>query len=762
MLFSRFSFALFVVLALFLSGTHAAEIQSVQVGIDGYYKNGFWTPITISWSGDKAEQVNRLLLETFDSDGTPVRNQFDSGFEKIGEQFRVTVYTKLGRNTGEIVLKLCLDETVLAEKRMKPNFSASTEIRGTARKTNEPDSSGVLFPSPVPQERPIILVLAANDGGLQDAVSLLRLKDTRRPVLLLIDSLNKMPTDRLGLDAIELICLTASVPNQWDGLTADNPRIQAMLDWMQLGGHIFFSPGKASESLLSGENAPLAPFLPGRFERMTMLRQAKPLELYSESNRAIIMDGSEAAPFLEMPFLAEPQGTIVLAEADLPLIIRQSRGFGLLTYFGPDLTVAPLADWRDRGQFITKLLDWGEAKSKGTTVTHALIHPGYHDLSGQIRSALDRFDGIKVVPFSLILVLITLYSLLIGPLDWYVVHKVLKKPLLTWITFPFWIVAFCWIAAFLGTGNRVNPLTINSVDMIDLAPREQIARVSTWGDVYSPKDARYDISLKSEGGLLSTGQTDSRFDFHWLGLSGSGLGGMEPKTIALNLWDEPYKFLGDESGQLKNVPIRVRATKSFFGQWTGTLASQQTPDSSPGGLFSGTVFHQTDGIPVGNFTNELSVALDNAVLVYRTWVLKLGRLESGQTVSLGTGTTRRELRMLLNSTPAGFEDDLYAMPGHQAISYNPQSTDVWPILRTMTFFRTFGGYDSIGLHNTLHPSLDWSSVLTTNRAILVAQVDSDSLSFGDRIAIKPSGKDEMTIGTTGRHTTIVRILLPVE
>ena len=100
---------------------------------------------------------------------------------------------------------------------------------------------------------------------------------------------------------------------------------------------------------------------------MAMLRQAKPLELYTESNRAIIMDGSEVAPFLEMPFLAEPQGTIVLAEADLPLITRQSRGFGLLTYFDADLTGAPLADWHDRGQFVIKLLDWGEAKSKGTT-----------------------------------------------------------------------------------------------------------------------------------------------------------------------------------------------------------------------------------------------------------------------------------------------------------------------------------------------------------------------------------------------------------
>ncbi|MCL2304697.1 MAG: hypothetical protein FWC43_05080 [Planctomycetaceae bacterium] len=749
MLFSRLFFS---VVLLFIGGNALVKasdppvyITDVLVGIDGYYKNGFWTPVTVSWTVDQA--VKSLELETVDSDGIPLQYRFDVE----PNQHSTTVSIKLGRNTGEIVVRLRSNDVVLAEKRIKPAFSDSTEIRGFSRKRTAVDSDGVQFLSPVPPERPIYLVLAANDAGIQDAVSLMRLKENRRPILVMIDSLEKMPTDRLGLDAVELICLTTSSENFWDGITSDDARIQAMVQWMRLGGHVLFAPGKADATLLSGKTGALVPFLPGRYERMATLRQGKPLELYTESNRAILMDGSEAAPFLELPFLADPEGVVVLAEADLPLLIRKSCGFGTLTWFGADLTGSPLADWRDRGQLVSKLLDSEESRFKGTTASHNLMHPGYHDLSGQIRSALDRFDGIRAIPFSLILVLIVVYILVIGPADWFIVHKVLKRPRLTWITFPLWIVLFCGLAVALGTGNRTRPLMVNSVQLVDLAPCDNLMRVTTWGSVYSPKDARYDIFLDGT-------YPDAQVDFHWLGLSGSSLGGMEPKTVSLDLWDEPYGYNGQNA--LKNVPMRVRTTKSFFGQLTDNFEPIQVPYLA--GEFRNTSLRQTGGIPVGTLTNDFSCPLENAVLVYGSWALKLGRLESGQSVSVGSGTVRRELRMLLNATQAGFEDDLYSLPGRQVISYDTQSQEIWPILRTMTFFKTFGGFDAVGLHNTLHPNLDWSSVLATNQAILIAQIAwGDDTKNGGQIGVKKSNTDQW-MDVPGRRLTVLRVILPVK
>jgi len=440
-------------------------------------------------------------------------------------------------------------------------------------------------------------------------------------------------------------------------------------------------------------------------------------------------------------------------------VIRKSSGFGTLTYFGADLTGAPLADWRDRGLLVSRLLESAEAKSRGTTASHTLMHPGYYDLSGQIRSALDRFDGVATTPFSLILVLIVIYILVIGPADWFIVHKVLKRPRLTWCTFPLWILLFCGLAFTLGAGNRTQPLMVNSVSLIDVAPCDNLVRVTSWGNIYSPKDARYDVSFGGEVADIDLlWRMFMQFDLHWLGLSGSGLGGMEPKTVSLDLWDEPYSYdVQNALPIMKNVPMRVRTTKSFFGQWTSDTESRSPMFS---GMFENTSLRSTDGIPAGTLTNEFPFPLENAILVYGHWALKLGRLESGQSVSLGTGTMRRELRLLLNSTQGGLEEDLYAMPGRQAISYNPQSPEIWPILRTMTFFKTFGGFDNVGLHNTLHPHLDWSSVLATNRAILIAQVASDDDSNDARICIKESESGEW-LDTPGRRLTVVRVVLPV-
>lgn len=807
-----FIFTSFAVPVCASTGTHV-NLDSVHVGIRGYYKLGLWTPVFISWSGGGAKQVEEIEFHSVDSDGTPICTKLSivsepsSVLQKEDGGFEAILYGKIGRIAREITIRLrgqvkqadqdTQKSVVLAERTIRPEYS---EFRGAARKEQVRQDVQNVFLSPVPQERPILLIFGENDGGLQDAIGLMRLKDNRRPVLVLVDSLDQLPRDRLGLEAVEHIFLTTSIPAIWEGTNAKDSRIVALHEWLKWGGKVLFAPGKASEPFLADADAPLTAFLPGRFERMAVLRQGKPIELYANSTRSILMDGSEVAPFISLPFLVEPQGTVELAEADLPLIIHTLVGFGTLTFFGGDLTSEPMSDWRDRGPLLLKLLNWSESKSQ-SAATQSLIHIGFQDVSGQMRSALDHFEGIRPIPFSLILVLLVVYVFLIGPGDWFLVHKVLKRPYLTWITFPLWLVLFCWISLFWGASHRVHPLAINSAELIDLKPSEQMLRVSTWGGVFSPQDANYDISLsheflddkflsnetrssKNAPGIESEITTEDdanaaenvetsdnwkfqafRNNFHWLGLSGSGLGGMEPKTVELNTWDTSYEYQGPESDRMQKVPMRVRSTKSFFGQTT--FEPNSSASSVLRNAFRDTKLKYHNGILVGSITNDLPVPLEHCFLVFGPWAMRIGRLEPGQKFEVGTGTMRRELKMLANSTAAGIGEEQSVLAGRQLNFYNTQSKDAWPILRTLSFFQAFGGFDTIGLHNSLHSNLDWSPVLTTDHVIFIATVAPDSNFSVERIKIHPSrtgtessnGEQPQIIE---QHTTVLRAIFPME
>ena len=157
---------------------------------------------------------------------------------------------------------------------------------------------------------------------------------------------------------------------------------------------------------------------------------------------------------LRVPRLADVQGTIEAHEADLPLVIRTARGFGQIMFVAADLDRPPLDKWPDRPMLVAKLLDMptghGEESEEGT----AMMHFGYSDLSGQLRSALDRFDGVRLAPFWLVAGLIVAYLLLIGPGDYFFLRKVVGRMGWTWLTFPAVVLLVCLGAYLWRTGSR--------------------------------------------------------------------------------------------------------------------------------------------------------------------------------------------------------------------------------------------------------------------------------------------------------------------
>jgi hypothetical protein len=646
-------------------------IQAVKVGIETCYKNGHWTPVVIDWANPIPEGT-LLASRCSDSDGTPITYKYSVGGN------RSVVLAKMGRKNEPLQIGF-----------NGGNF-CSYEV-----------------PAPVNSERPVYLVIGNEDIGLQGAIAELALREERRPMLVKVKSLADLPEQWFGLETIEMIVWTTTEPQIFDGFTADSPQIKAIDDWLKFGGKMLLCAGKNAGALLENQDGLLRPFLPGQFAEMTELRHGTPFETYVNSKRQIVMNGTSEAPFMKMPRFTEPRGIISIKDGDLPLMLHCAHGFGTIIYFGGDLSDKPLGNWRDRTALVRSMMQWNAEKGNSVNPrAGTMLQLGYNDISGQIRSALDQFEGVRIVPFSVILILLTVYWLVIGLFDWFLVHKILKRPILTWVTFPCWIVLFSALTYLLADQGRPNRVLTNTLTIYDADSETGLCFASMWKNLYSPED-------RSENVVPHRVDNKDKASFSWNGLSGSGLGGMAPKTVSPTVWKN-----GSEQqtySLITNVPIQVRSTKSFFGQ--SPLEKQKVP------LLKADLSDE-EGVPIGTLEipeefSEEEWSLNETILVYGRWMLELGAIKGGTTIKMTKNTQRRELRDLLLPKESLGSADL-----RRLAAYNPQSADLDYIVRVMSLHRVLGGYEATGLHHAYQQSLDRSDLLSADRALLIARINS--------------------------------------
>lgn len=748
------------------------RIESVQVGIEGFYKNGLWTPITVEWSiSPRSNTAMNLTVSSVDSDGTPIeyRQAFPmprpiEGPNAAALYFREILYAKLGRQAASLNIRIDAGNEQTQQQVLRPTGAPVKQ-----RKRTE-DTLPFRFFQPISCERPIYLVVGKEDIGLQGAIAELALREDRRPLLVKVTSFAELPDQWFGYEAVDMVVLTTTEPEQFAGLNSASPQIKALDDWIKLGGRLFFCAGKDSGPFLEPENGVLRPFLPGKFDKMTELRKNAPLEIFVGSERQIVMNGTPEAPFLQMPHFTEPRGIVFLKEIDLPLVLHCAHGLGTIVYFGGDLSGRPLSIWRDRVPLVKKILEWNKPQTITSRMNASLLQLGYNDISGQIRSALDRFESVRVVPVSFILVLLTFYWLAVGPLDWFVVHKILKKPVLTWVTFPFWILIFCGLAYYLAVPGRPNKVLLNELTLFDFDAETGIQRENCWANLYSPRDARYTLLLDSAAKQSAdVSEYPISTLFSWNGLPGGGLGGMAPKTVSPTIWQEgtmqDFSDLATYHKPLqtvKDIPMQVRSTKSFFGhRWmlddspiTNARALVQSQDQDQGCKVD---LADEEGVLTGKLTlPQWLPTLENGLLIYGRWAQELGTLERGKEIKIDNKTTpRRELRDLL--IPPSIQNDSQLS---RIATYNTQATDLEYIARVFSLYGMLGGFEVIGLSNAFQKNLDMSSLFAADRAILIGTLPDKSSNFVGSCVTLQTGLVRGELEERNRKI-LVRVSLPI-
>ncbi|MEN6405710.1 MAG: hypothetical protein ABFC77_04475 [Thermoguttaceae bacterium] len=719
---------LVLLLALIPTVTVAAtpEIAGVRVGLADRYKAGLWTQVEVTLRGGDQSVDGQLSVVTPDGDAVPSRVDAPCRLSAHQETVVRTLY-RPGRVRGDLTVELRAGDRRLASR--------------TFQTAERADAEHFL---PGLEYRGLIVTVGDADLDVERLGKLSGLSAEHRPVAARLKDATTLPVDWAGYEGVDAVILLTSRPEAYRSLDLDGPQVRALDQWVRMGGRLVICGGDGS-ALASGR--PLARFLPGRFEKTVPLRPTGlgALESYCDS-RSGVPHGEPGQAALRAARLVDPQGVVEVSEADLPLVVRTARGLGQVIFVAVDLGHPRLQAWIDRPALIARLLD---ASTGGEELDDAaaVMHFGYDDLSGQLRSALDNFPDVRSTPFWIIAGLIVAYLLLIGPGDYFFLRRLVGRMTWTWLTFPTIVLAACVGAYGLAHRLKGDRLAVNKVDLVDVDAASGRLRGTAWFNLFSPRMEAFGVGASP---CLPDGRPlgDGRAWPAWLGLTGSAIGGMNPRTGEPSLWTEPYRFASDR-GAMVGVPMAMWSTKSFTVRWEGAAGKFPTAELAEDNQLLG-----------GWVTNTFDFPLEDCIVAHDRSVYELGTIGPGESVRLGPMTQRSELKTLLTGRKVVFVDsgDKYRQ---ETTPYDQSSEDIPTILRTMMFYDAAGGRRYTGLWNAYQSFVDLSSLLKTGRAILVAQTPKKPGSRKIQ-GVELLLNDRPSDASHTRQTTIYRFVYPVK
>ncbi|MEA3342313.1 MAG: hypothetical protein U9R15_20295, partial [Chloroflexota bacterium] len=435
------------------------EILDLRVGFDNRYKVGSWVPVKITFRGGSQRLTGAVTLTVPDGDGIPSQVTRPGNRPLMllpGKETSVSLFARFGRVDSTATVRFIVEGKVVAER----EFESHYEMAGDG-----------YYHYGMSATQPLYLVVGAAGVGLQKAVTLVnREHEETKPVVVRMGSLENLPTRWYGYEGVDAIVLSTSRPEIYSKLArSEDPRLPALDEWIRMGGKLVLAVGANGEDVL-GAGMPLARFAPGKLDRMVPLRQSQShgWESYTGGSMPFPKNTRKNKRSMSVPRLKEIRGKIEAQEADLPLIVRTPRGFGQIVFVAADLDREPINKWRGRGRMMARILGMPISTDDKTDTGTAIAHYGYQDISGQLRSALDRFTGVRLVPFGVVIVLVLVYIILIGPVDYFFLKKFVGRMQWTWVTFPLIVVVFSVGAYYLAYYLKGDQLRVNQVDLVDV------------------------------------------------------------------------------------------------------------------------------------------------------------------------------------------------------------------------------------------------------------------------------------------------------
>ena len=724
----------------------------LSVGFQDKYKVGMWTPVEVTFRGGKLEETGTVRFLAADADGAttsvgPVRDIPVSIGPGQDRTFRS--YVKFGRDQSEL--------TVIFDVQGRRDVRRTFDGMESERE--------LLLPTPMDTRQKLIVSVGApigidaalkgQDVSWQSHVEHARLTDT-----------TALPTRWYGYEGVDVLWLSTSQPEIYRQLLDNSAQLAALDRWVQMGGKLVLCVGSAQAPLLLTEGQPLARFVPGTYSGQDATLSPSQLaawEAYAGGKEPLPrpQKSGDGDSRLRVPLVENPRGRVVVpqrrTEGEPPLMIYAPYGFGEVLFLTVDLDQPPFSKWSGRGALVNRILDKdGKQELDEDLQQQFRWRSGAGDLASQLHAALDQFEGVQPVAFGLVALLVVGYILLIGPGDYLLVKRVLKRMELTWVTFPAIVLLVSLTAYVTAYWLKGDQLRVNQVELVDVDTATGLVRGSTWANIFSPRMSSYNVTLTPK--LAEGAEPDDASVLlswfgepvtSWQGVRASGGGPLFSRTYEIASSADDASTLD----QLLGVPIQVWSTKSFMARWYGSTLDYPKAE----------LREADDRIPQGTIRNTLDVPLQGCLLVYEHWVYTIGNLAPGQEVVLDPNRPeprRMKVETFLTNQQIVQREGNSQDFVYQGSQWDPNNADVRRILLQMMFYDASGGISYNRVTNGYQSYTDLSEHRRLGQAMLVGVAAGAGTAQSNASVFKNDGTP-MT-GPQDRRWTVYRFLYPID
>lgn len=509
----------------------------VVAGYEGAFHINEWFPLRVT-VGNTGPDVRGQLVFSFASSGTP-RASYEIDLPS-GAQKQVTMYATAAdfdNRNGQIALEANGREIASQSVRLEPL-----------------------------SDDQLLLAVASSDPGLLNSLSSLTSANSTSSFVRHIE-LAAIPERSQGLNSIDVLFL-----HDVDTSALSAQQREALALWVQTGGKLVVSGGNNGAQAAAG------------------LADLSPVEVSGSFGQASLQPlgsaGDEGLPTNTTlsQVQVKPGATTLFADTELGYKRRLGQGIVAFTTFD----LAATRGWRGEAQLWENALDLAPQASLGGVTRQQR----FNLLAEALRS-----NSLALVPVWVLLGLLSLYILVLGPVNYLVLRR-LGKLEWAWATIPLVIFAFVAGVYLTGRVTRGNQARLTQITVVQGSEGEQRGTFTAYSGLFSPDRTRYTFSYTPET-LVQELQTYNDF-------GGSG------RAVAT-----------ESAAEVRDTLVDIRSIRTILSESSGeTGIGVQSNLQASGGAVRGDLRYQS------------SKPLEDAIVVRGSAYQDLGQLESGATTTI--------------------------------------------------------------------------------------------------------------------------------
>ncbi len=429
---------------------------NVEVGFDGYYKIGYYTPFYFEIENNMKDINGELQIELPDEYGNVTLYAMQVNLPNNSKK-KFTMNIPINRFSSKLQVNIVEGKNQIFTKSVKINSGSNADTLGIGILSDDYES--VKYINKIPTGN--------NSQFITKTVNITE--------------------DMLSENVDILKNFNVIVINNYDTSKLSKEKYEALKIWVADSGILLIGTGPShnktlamfKDDFVTGEIGDISSITTNEIYNIAEGRDSGE----SMNISALKMDFKDAVP--------------IAKEGDIPLIVNIKKGSGSVAVAAFDFGLEPLAGWVGRTSFSEKLMQ---------KLLPNLYSDPYNSKDIYMMNNMYAIDnGLRNIPelpktkTTDLLIVLFIYIAMVAPISYFVLKKMDKREWM-WISVPVISLVFALIIYATGFGTRLNEPIINAINIVDFGSNENAVPISYVG-VFTPNKSNIRIETADGTGI---------------------------------------------------------------------------------------------------------------------------------------------------------------------------------------------------------------------------------------------------------------------